>query len=121
MPTMDGHCPFATQKPITQSGNFEVGRSGQRVKAVVLHIGEGPLTAFFPTFNNPAAQGVVAFYGGETGRDRAVCFDQRYGVGERAAVGQWDLAEPARDRGHARMAGADCGGESESVYDFDRA
>lgn len=67
MPTSDGLCPFATQKPITTSGNFETGRGGQRVKAVVLHIGEGPLTAFFPTFNNPARKASSHFTVGKKG------------------------------------------------------
>lgn len=67
MPTSNGLCPFATQKPITDSGNFEVGRNGQRVKAVVLHIGEGPLTAFFPTFNNPARKASAHFTVGKQG------------------------------------------------------
>lgn len=67
MPTLNGLCPFATQKPITNSGNFEVGRSGQRVKAVVLHIGEGPLTAFLPTFSNPARKASSHFTVGKQG------------------------------------------------------
>ncbi len=67
MPTGDGLCPFATQRPITNSGNFETGRDGQRVKAVVLHIGEGPLTAFFPTFNNPARKASAHFTVGKNG------------------------------------------------------
>lgn len=67
MPTTDGLCPFATQRPIPTSGNFETGRNGQIVKAVVLHIGEGPLSAFFPTFNSPARKASAHFTVGKQG------------------------------------------------------
>lgn len=67
MPASDGWCPFATARPITDSGNFETGRSGQQAKAVVLHIGEGPLSAFFPTFNNPARKASAHFTVGKQG------------------------------------------------------
>src|SRR4029453_18449137 len=66
MPT-DGWCPFATARPIPDSGNFETGRDGQPVKAVVLHIGEGSLSAFFPTFNNPARKPSAHFTVGKKG------------------------------------------------------
>ena len=44
-------CPFATQNQII-ADNFQKGRNGKQVTAVVLHIAAGPLTAVFPTFNN---------------------------------------------------------------------
>jgi N-acetyl-anhydromuramyl-L-alanine amidase AmpD len=45
-------CPFAVKRPI-HSNNFQKGRGTQQVRAVVLHIAAGPLTAVFPTFNDP--------------------------------------------------------------------
>lgn len=59
-------CPFAVKRPIV-SDNFTVGRSGQKVKALVLHIAAGPLTAVFPTFNNPARQASAHFCIGKDG------------------------------------------------------
>ncbi len=59
-------CPFAVKRPIV-SENFTVGRSGQKVQAVVLHIAAGPLTAVFPTFNNPARQASAHFCIGKNG------------------------------------------------------
>lgn len=48
----DGWCPFAARRPLTRP-NFDGGRRGQGIKAVVLHIAQGPLTALYPTFNAP--------------------------------------------------------------------
>jgi N-acetyl-anhydromuramyl-L-alanine amidase AmpD len=67
MATSDGWCPFATRREITDSGNFDTGRKGQVVKAVVLHIGEGPLTAFFHTFKNPERKASSHFTVGKKG------------------------------------------------------
>lgn len=67
MPTSDGWCPFAAKRAITAATNFESGRQGLAVKAVVLHIGEGPLSAFFPTFNNPARRASAHFTVGKQG------------------------------------------------------
>ncbi len=46
----NGWCPFAVHRPIN-AGNFTVGRFGQPIKAVVLHVAAGPFTAIYPTFN----------------------------------------------------------------------
>ena len=59
-------CPFAVKHPIV-SDNFAVGRNGQCVKAVVLHIAAGPLTAVFPTFNNPSRHTSAHFCIGKNG------------------------------------------------------
>lgn len=91
MPTPDGLCPFATQRPIPNSGNFDKARNGQRVKAVVLHIGEGPLTAFFPTFNNPARKASSHFTVGKKGEiEQYVSInDTAFGNGLRWDNGIW--------------------------------
>ncbi len=87
----DGWCPFATQRPITNSGNFETGRGGNKVKAVVLHIGEGPLSAFFPTFNNPARKASAHFTVGKKGEiEQYVSIrDTAYANGLRWDNGSW--------------------------------
>ena len=59
-------CPFATKRLIV-SDNFTVGRGGQNVKAVVLHIAAGNLVGVFPTFNNPARQASAHFCIGKDG------------------------------------------------------
>src|SRR5581483_2904969 len=97
MPASDGWCPFATARPITGSGNFETGRNGQRVKAVVLHIGEGPLSAFFPTFNNPARHASAHFTVGKQGEieqyvsinDTAYANGLRWEAADNPAGGIW--------------------------------
>lgn len=91
MPTSDGLCPFATQRPITGSDNFETGRNSQKVKAVVLHIGEGPLTAFFPTFINPERKASAHFTVGKKGEiEQYVSIkDTAYANGLRWDNGVW--------------------------------
>lgn len=59
-------CPFATKRPIV-ADNFQVGRDGKQVKAIVLHIAAGPLSAVFPTFNNPARGASAHFCVGKQG------------------------------------------------------
>ena len=48
----DGWCPFAVKRALTKP-NFEVGRRGRAVKAVVLHVVgvTAPLSAVYNTFN----------------------------------------------------------------------
>ncbi|MBI5301654.1 MAG: N-acetylmuramoyl-L-alanine amidase [Chloroflexi bacterium] len=53
-------CPFAVKRLIV-SDNFSVGRDERSVQAVVLHIAAGPLSAVFPTFNNPARKASAHF------------------------------------------------------------
>jgi len=91
MPTSDGWCPFAAKREILNSGNFETGRNGQTVQAVVLHIGEGPLTAFFPTFNNPARKASAHFTVGKKGEiEQYVSInDTAYANGLRWDNGLW--------------------------------
>ena len=59
-------CPFAVKRPIT-SANYTKGRGGQRVKAVVMHIAAGPLSAVFPTFNHAERQVSAHFCIGKDG------------------------------------------------------
>ena len=58
--------PFAVKRPII-SDNFQKGRGGQKVRAVVLHIAAGPLSAVFPTFNNPQRGASAHFCIGKKG------------------------------------------------------
>ncbi len=59
-------CPFAVKRPIV-ANNFSVGRSGQTVRAVVLHIAAGSLASVFPTFNDPQRQASAHFCVGKDG------------------------------------------------------
>ncbi len=59
-------CPFAIRRPITGE-NYTVGRGGQRVRAVVVHIAAGPLSAVFPTFNDPTRKASAHFCVGKDG------------------------------------------------------
>jgi len=83
-------CPFAIKRPII-TNNYEVGRSGQKVKAVVLHVAAGPMTAVFPTFNNPQRLASAHFCIGKDGSiEQYVSTDDvAYGVGMKYANGQW--------------------------------
>ncbi|MGE5265381.1 MAG: N-acetylmuramoyl-L-alanine amidase, partial [Acidobacteriota bacterium] len=89
-PTISGWCPFATQRLIT-TNNYDVGRSGQKVKAVVLHIAAGPMSAVFPTFNNPAGLTSAHFCVGKDGSiEQYVSIDDTaYGNGLKFTNGQW--------------------------------
>ena len=86
----NGWCPFATQRPIT-THNYDVGRSGHAVTAVVLHIAAGPMTAVFPTFNNPGGLASAHFCVGKDGRlEQYVSInDTAYAVGMRYSNGRW--------------------------------
>lgn len=85
-----GWCPFATKRPITLN-NFDIGRSGQKVKAVVLHIAAGSMAGIFPTFNDPNRLASAHFAVGKDGTiEQYVSIDDTaYGVGMRYANGQW--------------------------------
>ncbi len=83
-------CPFAVKRPIS-SENFSTGRAGQQVKAVVLHIAAGPLSAVFPTFNNPARKASAHFCVGKDGaiEQYVSVNDTAYGNGLAWKDGQW--------------------------------
>jgi N-acetyl-anhydromuramyl-L-alanine amidase AmpD len=85
-----GWCPFAIQRPIT-ANNYDVGRSGHSITAVVLHIAAGPLTAVFPTFNNPGGLASAHFCVGKDGKvEQYVSInDTAYAVGMRYVNGVW--------------------------------
>ncbi len=85
-----GWCPFAIRRPIT-SDNYDSGRSGHQVTAVVLHIAAGPLRAVFPTFNNPSGNASAHFCVGKDGTiEQYVSIDDTaYAVGMRYSNGQW--------------------------------
>ena len=65
-PAGDGWCPFAIKKPLT-NGAYWPGRNGRSVKAVCLHIAEGPLSAVYPWFNRAGAQQSAHFCIGRDG------------------------------------------------------
>jgi N-acetylmuramoyl-L-alanine amidase len=83
-------CPFAIKRPII-SDNFSTGRGGQKVKAVVLHIAAGPLSAVFPTFNNPARKASAHFCVGKDGtiEQYVSVNDTAYANGLAWKEGQW--------------------------------
>jgi N-acetyl-anhydromuramyl-L-alanine amidase AmpD len=83
-------CPFAVKRPIV-ADNFSTGRTGQQVKAVVLHIAAGPLSAVFPTFNNPARKASAHFCVGKDGtiEQYVSVNDTAYGNGLAWKDGQW--------------------------------
>ncbi|MBI4789947.1 MAG: N-acetylmuramoyl-L-alanine amidase [Chloroflexi bacterium] len=89
-PTESGWCPFAIKRPVTEN-NYDVGRSGHKVKAVVLHIAAGPMTAVFPTFNNPQNLASAHFCVGKDGTiEQYVSMDDTaYGNGLKFSNGQW--------------------------------
>jgi len=82
-------CPFATKRPIV-ADNFQPGRSGKQVKAVVLHVAAGPLSAVFPTFNNPARGASAHFCIGKKGE-----IEQYVSVNDTAFANglRWDAAQ----------------------------
>lgn len=83
-------CPFATPRPIVKE-NFSVGRDGQKVRAVVLHIAAGPMSAVFPTFNNPARKASAHFCIGKDGtiEQYVSVNDTAYANGLAWKDGQW--------------------------------
>lgn len=83
-------CPLATPRPIVRE-NFSVGREGQQVRAVVLHIAAGPLSAVFPTFNNPARKASAHFCIGKDGaiEQYVSVNDTAYANGLAWKDGQW--------------------------------
>jgi len=83
-------CPFAIKRPIV-SDNFLAGRGGQKVKAVVLHIAAGPLSAVFHTFNNPARKASAHFCVGKDGtiEQYVSVNDTAYANGLAWKEGQW--------------------------------
>jgi N-acetyl-anhydromuramyl-L-alanine amidase AmpD len=89
-PTESGWCPFAVKRPIT-ANNYDVGRSGHPVTAVVLHVAAGPLSAVFPTFNNPSGLVSAHFCVGKDGtiEQYVSVDDSAYAVGMRYTNGQW--------------------------------
>ena len=58
--------PSAIKRPII-SDNFQKGRGGQQVRAVVLHIAAGSLSSVFPTFNTPQRGASAHFCIGKDG------------------------------------------------------
>jgi len=88
--TTTGWCPFATQRPITLN-NYDIGRSGQKVKAVVLHIAAGSMAGVFPTFNDPNRLVSAHFCVGKDGTlEQYVSIDDTaYAVGMRYQDGNW--------------------------------
>lgn len=86
----DGWCLFATKKQIV-SNNFDTGRGGQIVTAVVLHIADGRLAEVFPTFNAPNAQKSAHFCIGKQGEvEQYISInDTAYGNGLRWQNGKW--------------------------------
>ncbi len=89
-PSTGGWCPFATRRTITDN-NYDVGRSGQAVKAVVLHIAAGPMSAIFPTFNNAVSLASTHFAVAKDGTiEQYVSIqDTAYGNGLKYQNGQW--------------------------------
>jgi N-acetyl-anhydromuramyl-L-alanine amidase AmpD len=89
-PTASGWCPFVTQRPIT-TNNYDVGRSGQKVKAVVIHIAAGSMMGIFPTFNDPNRLASAHFAVAKNGTiEQYVSIDDTaYGVGMRFKDGNW--------------------------------
>lgn len=89
-PVDSGWCPFAIRRPITFD-NYDLGRSGHQVIAVVLHIAAGPLRAVFPTFNNPDGNASAHFCVGKDGTIEQYLSidDTAYAVGMRYSNGQW--------------------------------
>ena len=88
--TPTGWCPFATKRPITPN-NYDVGRSGQKVKAVVMHIAAGSMAGIFPTFNDPNRLASAHFAIGKDGTiEQYVSIDDTaYAVGMRYKDGNW--------------------------------
>ncbi len=88
--TQTGWCPFAKKRPIIEA-NFDYGRNGHQVKAVVLHIAAGAMSAVFPTFNNPGRPASAHFCVGKDGRiEQYVSIDDTaYGNGLRWQGGKW--------------------------------
>ena len=88
--TTSGWCPFVTKRPIT-TNNYDVGRSGQKVKAVVLHIAAGSMMGIFPTFNDPNRLASAHFAVAKNGTiEQYVSIDDTaYGVGMRFKDGNW--------------------------------
>ena len=86
----DGWCPFATKKQIV-SNNFDTGRSGQTVIAIVLHIADGQLAGVFPTFNDPNHPTSAHFCVGKKGEvEQYVSInDTAYGNGLAWKDGKW--------------------------------
>jgi len=86
-------CPFAVKRPIV-SDNYDVGRAGQKVRAIVLHIAAGPLSAVFPTFNNPARQASAHFCIGTDGaiEQYVAVNDTAYANGLSWVNNQWQNA-----------------------------
>lgn len=82
-------CPFAIKRPIA-ADNFQTGRSGKQVRAVVLHVAAGPLNAVFPTFNNPARGTSAHFCIGKQGE-----IEQYVSVNDTAFANglRWDAAQ----------------------------
>ena len=118
--TTSGWCPFVTKRPIT-TNNYDVGRSGQKVKAVVLHIAAGSMLGIFPTFNDPNRLASAHFAVAKNGTiEQYVSIDDTaYGVGMRYKDGQ--LVQSARDACQAILDGTSAAAQSESLHHQRRA
>ncbi len=92
-PAMQAWCPFATARPVPFA-SYGRGRMGHGVKAIVLHIADGPLAAIWPTFANPANPVSTHFAIGKRGEiEQYVGIDDTaYGNGLTYAGGRWHNA-----------------------------
>lgn len=90
-----GWCPFAVKRPIS-ADNFSVGRQGQSVKAVVLHVVAGHMANVFNVFNGQARPVSAHFCVGKDGRiEQYVSIDDTaYGNGLAWVDSHW-----AKNRG----------------------
>jgi N-acetyl-anhydromuramyl-L-alanine amidase AmpD len=85
-----GWCPFATKRAI-HPNNYEVGRKGEKVTAVVMHIAAGSMAGVRATFNDPNRFASAHFCIGKDGKiDQYVSIDDTaYGVGMSYKDGKW--------------------------------
>ncbi len=88
--TKTGWCPFAKKRPIIEN-NFDYGRSGQKAKAVVMHIAAGRMAAVFPTFNDTNRPASAHFCVGKDGAIEQYLSmdDTAYANGLRYKDNQW--------------------------------
>ena len=88
----DGWYPTAIKRPIL-ADNFGVGRNGQTVQAIVMHIASGRLAGVFPTFNTPGIQVSAHFCIAQDGTvEQYVSVDDTAfanGLGWQAERNQW--------------------------------
>lgn len=85
-----GWCPFAIKRDINEN-NYDRGRNGHRVTAVVLHIAVGTLAGTWSTFKNPDPPKSAHFCVGKDGTiEQYVSIeDTAYGNGLGWTNGEW--------------------------------